>query len=338
METVAIAILNFNGKNHLAQFLPSVVKNSNPAKIYVIDNASSDDSVSFIETNYPNIEIITNEINFGFAGGYNQGMASITEDLVVLLNSDVEVTENWLDPLIIAMKNNMIAGCQPKIKSYQNPSVFEHAGACGGFLDIDYFPFCRGRMFNKVEVDSGQYDSEMNVFWISGAAFMIRNTVFKEMNGFDADFFAHMEEIDLCWRIQRSGLQFKVIPQSTVYHLGGGTMDYESPTKLYLNFRNNLFMLIKNHAGFLLPKLFRRMALDGIAALKFLVEGKWKFFWVVFLAHVAIYANFSKMYQKRRALKKYKKKPQGIYLGSILWVNFIQRVNVFSALNQQKWN
>ncbi len=336
METVAIAILNFNGKDHLEQFLPSVSKHSASAKIYVIDNGSTDKSVSFIRTNYPQIEIIINESNYGFAGGYNQGMASISEELVVLLNSDVEVTENWLLPLTAAMQNKTIAGCQPKIKSFQNRDSFEHAGACGGFIDVDYFPFCRGRLFNDIEVDSGQYESELNVFWVSGAAFMIRNSVFREMNGFDSDFFAHMEEIDLCWRIQRSGLEFKVIPSSTVYHLGGGTMGYESPTKLYLNFRNNLFMLIKNHPGFLLPKLLRRMALDGIAAIKFLFEGKWKFFWVVFLAHVAIYSNFSKMYQKRRALKKYKKKPKGIYSGSILWANFIQRTKTFSDLNQQK--
>lgn len=338
MKSVAIAILNFNGKSHLAQFLPSVVHHSKSATIYVIDNASSDDSIAYLQSTFPEINVIINDRNYGFAGGYNQGMKSIHEDLVVLLNSDVEVSENWLTPLIDAMKDDDIAGCQPKIRSFLNPSKFEHAGACGGFLDSDYFPFCRGRLFNTVETDTNQYENEATVFWVSGAAFMIRNSVFQEMEGFDEDFFAHMEEIDLCWRIQRMGKEFKVIPSSTVYHLGGGTMGYESPTKLYLNFRNNLYMLIKNHPGFLFPKLFRRMAIDGIAAIKFLLEGKWKFFWVVFLAHVAIYANFLTLYKKRRALKKYKKKPKGIYGGSILWANFIQRTKTFSALNQQKWH
>jgi GT2 family glycosyltransferase len=179
METVAIAILNFNGKSHLEQFLPSVSKHSASAKIYVIDNASADDSVSFIRSSYPEIEIIINESNYGFAGGYNQGMLSISEELVVLLNSDVEVTENWLIPLTAAMQNKAIAGCQPKIKSFKNRDSFEHAGACGGFMDVDYFPFCRGRIFNTVEVDSKQYETKLTVFWVSGAAFLIRNSVFQ---------------------------------------------------------------------------------------------------------------------------------------------------------------
>ncbi len=337
MENVAIAILNYNGKNHLETFLPSVTKHSGQAKIYVIDNASVDDSISFLKCNYPEIQIIQNSANSGFAGGYNEGMKSIQEELVVLLNSDVEVTNNWLAPLIEAMNNKSIAGCQPKIKSYQEKDKFEHAGACGGFLDKDYFPFCRGRILNHVEIDKGQYNHPQHVFWASGAAFMIRNSVFKEMNGFDTDFFAHMEEIDLCWRIQKSGNCFLVVPQSEVFHLGGGTLAYESPTKLYLNFRNNLFMLIKNHPGYLLPKLFFRMLLDGLAGIKFLTEGKPRYCLVVFLAHMAIYANFAKFYRKRVELRKYKGKPKGIYHGSMIWAAMIQGIKTFDSLNQRKW-
>ncbi len=337
MNSIAVAILNFNGQKHLEQFLPSVLKYSTQARIYIIDNASTDQSTQFLKENYSDITIIQNPSNLGFAGGYNEGMKSISEDLVVLLNSDVEVTENWLNPLINIMNDEDIAGCQPKIKSYTERDKFEHAGACGGYIDKDYFPFCRGRIFSHTEEDLGQYDSKTEVFWVSGAAFMIRNSVFREMEGFDADFFAHMEEIDLCWRIQRSGKKFFVIPESEVYHLGGGTLGYESPTKLYFNFRNNLFMLIKNHPGYLFPKLFRRMMLDGIAAFKFLAEGKLKFFWIVFLAHVAIYVNFSKFYKKRQALLKLKQKPKGIYLGSIVWAFTIQGNRTYSSLNQRKW-
>ncbi len=337
MKSVAVAILNFNGKNHLEQFLPSVVDFSNEATIYVIDNASTDESLRFLAQNYPEVKIIQNTHNLGFAGGYNEGIKAISEDLVMLLNSDVEVTENWLVPLIHSMNDSRVAGCQPKIKSYLNKTKFEHAGACGGFIDKDYFPFCRGRILNQIEEDLGQYNTKEEVFWASGAAFMIRNSVFKEMEGFDPDFFAHMEEIDLCWRIQRSGKKFLVVPESEVYHLGGGTLGYESPTKLYLNFRNNLFMLIKNHPGYLFPKLFKRMTLDGLAAIKFLTEGKFKLFWVVFLAHVAIYVNFSKFYKKRRALHKLNQKPKGIYHGSIIWATMIQGNKNFSSLNQRKW-
>jgi GT2 family glycosyltransferase len=337
VENVAIAILNYNGKNHLETFLPSVTQNSGQAKVYVIDNASTDDSISFLKSNYPEIFIINNSANFGFAGGYNEGMKSIHEELVVLLNSDVEVTKDWLNPLNESMKDATIAGCQPKIKSYLEKDKFEHAGACGGFLDKDYFPFCRGRILNHVEIDQGQYNHPETIFWASGAAFMIRNSVFKEMNGFDADFFAHMEEIDLCWRIQKSGKEFLVVPQSEVYHLGGGTLAYESPTKLYLNFRNNLFMIIKNHPGYLFPKLFYRMVLDGLAGIKFLTEGKPRYCLVVFLAHMAIYANFTKFYRKRVELRKYKCKPKGIYRGSMIWATMIQGIKTFDSLNQRKW-
>lgn len=203
--SIAVAILNYNGQKHLEQFLPSVTSHSNPATIYVIDNASTDHSIVYLKENYPSVIIIENQSNLGFAGGYNEGMKSISEELVVLLNSDVEVTENWLVPLVEAMNNQDIAGCQPKIKSFIDRTKFEHAGACGGYIDKDYFPFCRGRIFNDTEEDLGQYNSQVEVFWASGAAFMIRNSVFRELNGFDEDFFAHMEEIDLCWRIQRSG-------------------------------------------------------------------------------------------------------------------------------------
>jgi GT2 family glycosyltransferase len=335
---VAVVILNFNGRKHLETFLPSIVANSNPHTVIIAENASTDDSVDFLKTNFPQIRLVHNAENHGFARGYNDALEQVKGefDAYLLLNSDVEVTPNWLAPLIQSLENEKIVAVQPKILSYLQKDSFEHAGACGGHIDSNYFPFCRGRIFDQLEKDLNQYDNLQQVAWTSGAAMLIRSEAFHQAEGFDADFFAHMEEIDLCLRLQRKGYQLVCNPKSVVYHLGGGTLPYNSPNKIYLNFRNNLFMLVKNHQGLLFPKLFFRMLLDGIAAFKFFSEGKLNFTWKVFLAHMALYSNFGKMYRKRLALKA-DKQAFFKYDGSILWAYFIQKNKTYSSLNQRKF-
>ena len=334
----AVVILNFNGRKHLETYLPSVVAYSNPHTIIVADNASTDDSVAFLKEKYPDIRLLHNNENHGFAKGYNDALAQIQGefDNYVLLNSDVEVTPDWIEPLIHCFSDEKVVSVQPKILAHLNKNTFEHAGAAGGFLDENYFPFCRGRIFDFCEKDNGQYDFIEEVTWTSGACMLIRANAFHEANGFDNDFFAHMEEIDLCVRLQKKGYKLVCQPQSTVFHLGGGTLPYNSPNKIYLNFRNNLFLIVKNHQGLLFPKLFFRMALDGIAAFKFLSEGKFSFFWKIFLAHMALYGNFGKMYQKRRQLKAQQGKIL-FYNGSILWAYFGKKIKVFKDLNQRKF-
>lgn len=338
-STIAIVILNFNGKHHLESFLPSVVQHAQNAAIYVADNASTDDSISFLQSTYPGIKCLPLNRNFGFAGGYNVALTTLENqfDYYMILNSDVEVTENWLNPLKLFMDEHpAVAACQPKINSFQQKNSFEHAGATGGFIDRYYFPFCRGRIFDSVEEDEHQYDFEQQVTWTSGAAMLIRSKLFHESKGFDADFFAHMEEIDLCLRLGKLGHSFYCVPKSTVYHLGGGTLAYQSPRKTYLNFRNSLFMLMKNHSGFLLPILFIRMSLDGIAALKFFLSGQWKNAWMIFMAHLNFYAQIGRFYQKRRLLKL---QNQGFfrYTGSIIVDFYLRNNKRFSQLNKRKF-
>ena len=285
MKKLAIVILNFNGKDFLEKFLPSVIQYSEGHEIIVADNCSTDESVLFLQENFPKIRLIINASNGGFAKGYNDALKLVDSELYLLLNSDIEVTENWLNPLLEVMKDPDVAGCQPKIRSFNAKQNFEHAGASGGFLDKDYFPFCRGRIFQKIEEDTGQYNDSIEVFWSTGAALMIRSKLYHESGGLDEDFFAHMEEIDLCWRLKKRGCKFMVEPKSVVYHVGGGTLDYSSPFKTYLNFRNSLFMIVKNHEGLLFPKMFRRLFLDGIAGIRFLVRGEFKQLGSVFKAH-----------------------------------------------------
>jgi GT2 family glycosyltransferase len=339
MQKLAVVILNYNGRKHLETFLPSVVEFSKPFNIILADNASKDDSISFVESRFPEIEIIRNERNDGFAKGYNDALEQLIGrfEFYLLLNSDVEVTENWINPLLNVFEDSEIAACQPKIRSYQEKDKFEHAGAAGGFLDKDYFPFCRGRIFESTEIDEGQYDYPIEITWTSGAAMLMRADLFHLAEGFDETFFAHMEEIDLCLRLAKKGYKFQCNPLSTVYHLGGGTLPYNSSNKIFLNFRNNLFMLVKNHPGLLFPKLFRRMALDGIAAIKFLFSGKITFFWKVFLSHVALYINLPKLLKARKALKS----DYGVihyFHGSIIWSFFIQKNKFFSQLNSRKFD
>lgn len=302
MKELAIVILNFNGREHLSTFLPSVIEHSENHAVVVVDNGSTDDSLTFLESEFPGVEQIRLNQNWGFAQGYNEGLNKLRGRFqhYLLLNSDVKVTAGYLSPMLERLKSENIAAVQPKILSYLEPAKFEHAGASGGFLDRNGFPFCRGRIFSDCEVDQGQYDKAVPVFWASGACLMVKSEVFHQMDGFDPFFFAHMEEIDLCWRMQHAGHQIWVEPKSKVYHLGGGTLGYESPRKTYLNFRNNLFMLVKNQGGFWPGRLFVRMAWDGIAAWQFLLKGRASLFYQVFKAHMALYYALPRLLKQRR--------------------------------------
>ncbi|MCE3294940.1 MAG: glycosyl transferase family 2 [Crocinitomicaceae bacterium] len=337
MEELAIVILNWNGQNFLERFLPGVVRNSPGARIVVADNASTDDSVAWVRENFPQVELVVNASNGGYAKGYNDALQYVSAKYYLLLNSDIEVTENWLVPLYQAISFENVAAVQPKILAEHSRDFFEHAGASGGFLDKNLYPFCRGRIFNTVEEDRGQYDGETEVFWVSGACMLVRADVFHEAGGFDDAFFAHMEEIDLCWRMKRLGYSLKVVPSSVVYHVGGGTLNYNSPNKVYLNFRNNLYMITKNYQGFLAGKLFYRMILDGVASAQFLVTGNFSYVRAVLRAHGTFYRNFSKTMQKRRAFRPDKKlfNAKGFYSGSILWAFFFKGIRKFSDLNQR---
>ncbi len=336
-NSVAIVILNWNGRNFLEQFLPSVCAHSAGATIVVADNASSDDSVEFVRANYPQIHLIVNASNGGFAKGYNDALKQLDTEFYLLLNSDIEVTENWLNPLLKVMENPQVAGCQPKVLSFHNKSLFEHAGASGGFLDRNYFPFCRGRIFDKFETDEKQYDSAMEVFWATGASLLIRSHLYHEVGGLDEAFFAHMEEIDLCWRIKKMGYRFMVEPASVIYHVGGGTLPYLSPRKAYLNFRNSLFMLVKNHEGWLLPMLFHRLLLDGIAGIRFIVLGEWQHLGSVLKAHFSLYKHLPQLLKQRKEIKRLGTKTNftGLYNGSILWARYFKGITKFSELNQR---
>lgn len=339
MNKVAIVILNFNGRKHLENFLPSVINYSSLFTIVLADNASTDDSLDFVRKNYPTIEIIQNESNGGFAKGYNDALKQIEGNFeyYLLLNSDVEVTPNWIEPMLQVFEDSKVGACQPKVLSYIEKSKFEHAGGAGGFIDKDYFPFCRGRLFDAIETDSGQYDNLEEVTWTSGAAMLIKAELFHQIGGFDTNFFAHMEEIDLCLRLAKKGFKMYCQPKSVVYHLGGGTLQYNTSNKIYLNFRNNLFMLVKNHDGFLWSKLFKRMAIDGIAAVKFLSEGKFTFVWKIFLAHMALYGNLPMLLKQRKIILEDKKKFKK-FKGSILWAYFVQKNKAYSKLNLRKFN
>ncbi len=298
----AIAILNWNGEKLLPQFLPSVINNSKNATIYVIDNASTDKSIELLTTQFPSVKIIQNKGNYGFAQGYNEGLKKIDAEYFCLLNSDVEVTKNWIEPIEKLFDNNPnIAAIQPKILDYKNKEYFEYAGAGGGFIDKFGYPFCRGRVFSTLEKDNGQYNDTAQIFWATGASLFIRKKDFFEQNGFDEEFFAHMEEIDLCWRLNNAGRKIYYCGESTVYHLGGATLDKSNPKKWYLNYRNSLWMMLKNlPANKLFPMLFTRLSMDGIAAVAFLPKQGLPHVWAVFLSHMHFYFGFIKMYKKRQ--------------------------------------
>lgn len=298
---IAVVILNWNGAKLLQQFLPSVLRYSPEATLFVADNASTDDSIAILKTNFPSVQIIQNKANYGFAKGYNEALKNLNFDIYALVNSDIEVTENWLQPILEKFKNEPeTAIIQPKILDYKNKKYFEYAGAAGGFIDQYGYPFCRGRIFQSLEKDTQQYDDETEIFWASGACFFIRSKVYHDLKGFDNDFFAHQEEIDLCWRAINRGYQIQYTSKSVVYHVGGATLQQGNPKKTYLNFRNSLLMLIKNlPKSRLFPILFIRLFLDGLAGIQFLLKGKPKHTFAIVQAHFSFYSLFLKFYKKR---------------------------------------
>ncbi len=343
MHKIAIVILNWNGLSLLKQFLPVVIQHSQipEAKIYIADNGSTDESVTYIKEQ-TTVELIQLDKNYGFTGGYNKALQQIDADYFLLLNSDVAPCKNWLPPLLKSMEINPEAAiCVPKIKSYRAPEYFEYAGAAGGYIDKYGFPFCKGRIFNHLEKDNGQYDISADIMWASGAALMIRSNLFLESGGFDEDFFAHMEEIDLCWRLKNQGWKIKYVHNSEVNHLGGATLDYTNPIKTKLNFRNNLFLITKNITkGKLFSKLIQRLMLDGIAAFKFLASCEFRNFNSVLKAHCNFYGLFPKMYKKRKALLKKQtiKDHNEIYQKSIVFQFFIKKNKTFSSLENPPTN
>jgi GT2 family glycosyltransferase len=338
---VAVVILNYNGKNFLEKFLPSVCEHSKEAGIYIVDNCSTDDSVGFLKQNYPQLALIENSSNGGFAQGYNEGLQKIEADYYVLLNSDVEVTENWIKPCIELLESDpTIAALQPKIIAHHDKTKFEHAGAAGGFLDKNFFPFCRGRIFSEVETDEGQYDDKKEVFWATGACLFVRANLYHELGGLDADFFAHMEEIDFCWRLKRNGYKIYYTGESKVYHVGGGTLNYDNPRKTFLNFRNSLFMIFKNYEGMLFPKIFWRMVLDGFGASIFLFKFQFKHFFAVFRSHMAFYGNLGALRRKRKEIKQKSSdfNDTGIYRKNITFKKFLGGINKFSDLSKDDFS
>lgn len=340
-KKIAIVILSWNGEKLFNKFLPSVIKNSaeKNTEIFVADNGSTDNTVYFLKENYPEINVIALDKNYGFAEGYNQALKQVDAEYLVILNSDVEVTPNWIEPCLRHFEADArLAAIQPKILSYNQKQQFEYAGAGGGFIDKYGYPFCRGRILNRIEEDHGQYDQPSPIFWASGACMFVRTKSFYEAGGFDGDFWAHMEEIDLCWRLKSLGYRVYYQPESVVYHLGGGTLAYGSPQKIYLNFRNNLFMLFKNLPKQQFKRIFLiRMILDGVAAVKFIAGFNLREFWAVLKAHASFYRNLRKLFEKRREVQKLVivKEHNEIYPKNIMWKFFIQGKRKFSELNYQ---
>ncbi len=340
MYKIAIVILNWNGREFLERFLPGVVRHSSSPgmKIIVADNGSSDDSLEFIRNKFKKIEIIELDKNYGFAGGYNKAFERINSEYYILLNSDVAVSENWIEPIIKKMDDDpVVAAAMPKIISYHDRSKFEYAGAAGGFIDKWGYPFCRGRILNNIEPDNNQYNDSIEIFWASGACLFIKSKIFHDAGGFDDDFFAHMEEIDMCWRIKNLGYKIYCYPCSQIYHIGGGTLPNETPSKLFLNFRNSLWVLLKNlPAKKLYQVLLIRKILDGLAAMKFYLTLDWRKGNAVFKAHLSYYKHFRKMKQKRKSADFNKKNlPSSVYKKSILISYFLKKKKTFNELDWQ---
>ncbi len=318
----AIVILNWNGKKLLEQFLPTIINFSKSAEVYVADNASSDSSIAVVKKSFPSVKIIKNKENYGYAKGYNESLKQVSADIYCLINSDVEVTENWLSPVLNVFENEReTAIIQPKILDYKQKEFFEYAGAGGGFIDFLGYPYCRGRIFNQLEKDNGQFNDISEIFWASGACFFIRAIVFHELNGFDEDYFAHQEEIDLCWRVQNEGYTIKYVGTSTVYHIGGATLQETNPQKTFLNFRNSLLNIVKNvPKKWFLWVVLSRLILDGIAGLKFILEFRPIHTLAILKAHFSFYKNFYRFLKKRKKLQK--KSTYYIHI-SIVWLYFI---------------
>lgn len=329
---IAIIILNWNGQKLLAQFLPSVVNfSAQKADIYIADNASTDGSIAYVQEFFPAVKIVENATNSGYAKGYNDALQMIEADIYCLLNSDVEVTENWLDPILKVFKaDEKTAIIQPKLLDFKNKTKFEYAGAGGGFVDLYGYPFCRGRIFNHLETDQGQFNDETDIFWASGACLFIRSKIYHQLEGFDENYFAHQEEIDLCWRTQNIGYKVKYVGSATVYHVGGATLQETNPQKTYLNFRNSLLSVLKNvPKKWLLFVVFSRLLLDGVAGVKFIIELRPIHTWAILKAHLSFYKNFYKFLKKR---KKLSKKPAYNLYTSIVWQHFALKRKVFNDL------
>jgi GT2 family glycosyltransferase len=335
---IAIVILNWNGEKLLKQFLPSVIEFSNDdsTDIIVADNGSTDGSILMLQNDFPAIRILDLKQNYGFARGYNEALKQIDAEYIVILNSDVEVSSGWLDaPVRLMEADYTIAAVQPKILSFNKKTHFEYAGAAGGFIDRFGYPLCRGRIFNEIEADLGQYDDRTDIFWATGACMFVRSESFHEADGFDADFWAHMEEIDLCWRFKNRGYRVVYTPESTVYHVGGGTLSYDNPQKLYLNFRNNLWLLYKNLPGNqIFPILFLRLALDGVAAFKLLAEFNLRGFWSVLKAHTSFYFSLPSIQRKRLLAGQFGRiqHPSGKLPISIVFQFYIRKRKRFNEL------
>lgn len=337
---VAVVILNWNSQDYLRRFLPSVLATPYPnLRVVVADNASTDDSVRVVREEFPQVEVIALPENYGFAGGYNHALAQVKADFYVLLNSDVETEGDWISPIIRHMEADAtIAAAQPKVRALNQRTHFEYAGGAGGFVDRYGYPFCRGRLFNVNEEDHGQYDEVREVFWATGACMFIRAAYYHEAEGLDEDFFAHMEEIDLCWRLKNMGYRIIAVPQAVVYHMGGGSLSKDNPRKAFLNFRNSLVMLQKNlplHEA--VQKIFMRLVLDGVAAIEALLKGKFGFFGAIFQAHMSFYQKQETWQGKRRKIKKRirLRHTPGVYRGSIVWEFFLKKKRKFSELEER---
>lgn len=331
MKNIAVVILNYNGKHFLEKFLQNTLDHSPEAEVMVIDNASTDASVSYLEAVFPGLALIRLDRNYGFAEGYNRGLAGLHHDYFILLNSDVEVTPGWILPFLqTSLTRRDVAVVQPKILDYHRKTHFEYAGAAGGMMDRLGYAFCRGRIFDHQEEDLGQYNTPADIFWASGACFFVRAEIFRSLRGFDSRFFAHMEEIDLCWRIHNKGYGVAYQPASVVYHVGGGTLSAESPFKTYLNFRNNLAMMVKNLPGsYLFPLLFVRLSLDGISGIRFLLQGSAGHLWAILKAHFMFYRWLPSLLRNRsKSFGGFKK----LYAGSVVWAYFIQKKKTYTEI------
>lgn len=339
MKKIAVVILNYNGKKFLEKFLPVVLSYSTDmAEVIVADNCSTDDSVDFMKQNFPDVRLIINESNGGFSTGYNMALRQVDTEYYVLLNSDIEVTPNWIEPVIALMDSDRsIAACQPKLLSYHNRDKFEYAGAAGGYIDKYGYPFCRGRVFQNLETDEGQYDDVKEVFWATGACMFVRAELYHKYGGLDDSFFAHMEEIDFCWRMKNLDYKIMYCPDSTVYHIGGGTLPKSSARKTYLNFRNNLSLLMKNLPdGTALGIIFYRILLDWIAGLKFMFEGSIADLFAVVRAHFSFYRHLPRLIRCRKTLKH--KNVSMIYKKNIVFKHFLEKKKKFSELNAEDFS
>lgn len=339
MKRVAVVILNYNGKKFLEQFLPNIIENSSSvADIIVADNKSTDDSVDFMKNTYPDIRLIINDNNGGFATGYNIALRQVEAEYYILLNSDIEVTPHWIEPIIEIMdRDTTIAACQPKLLSYYERDKFEYAGAGGGFIDKYGYPFCRGRLFQTIETDHGQFDDEKEVFWATGACMFVRASLYNKYGGLDDSFFAHMEEIDFCWRLKNLGYKIVYCSKSTVYHIGGGTLPRSSSKKTYFNFRNNLSLLIKNlPKGTVFSTILYRILLDWVAGIKFLCDGSFADLYAVTRAHLSFYRNIPKLRKIRK--QNVQNRVSQIYQKNIVFKYFIKKKRFFKDLNSKDFS